>query len=848
MFGLGLGFGLGSRGARGAAADPASLFYGSAQFPNENGLNSSTDHSAEYVVNGWSASGTGMGGAGADAMWAGASSILAIVEIGTETANGMSPSQAIVGTHWNETNGRSINFRLLSNTPAAGGGKSFRLYIRGEIAASAAWVFSGALLGTYKGPFAVLAFNDGTDGYIHTLDIPTGTWIDGTGVAKPAGWAGVNTFTGNAKIGGSADIAFPNNATNPNNSSHWRGAIGDLLFCDAQLTKDDVEAIVNGAAPVATATARGATRYLHVPLVDGAGALTNAITTTRTGLSLSRSGTIRPGQVLRRQAAATYLTIDRLKWPAFFGRTYGANKAYGTITGTYAGLSGTFQYALANRDGTSLQGWRTVTPTLGVGTWEADIEIPRMNQMGQILVRFSSDESVVGSTHSRVMAGPVVHAWGQSEGFHSLVYGLSSTLVASSLNPAPDAGAETVVFGFYGDGSSVKADYVMRQARSRSSMIGDSAVAIANRLRMETDEPIMVVSQSVNGTSMEDLMDEGLGSRTWADVEARAALVQNVGSGGEYIATGHIIIGWEASYSGSPSDVMTQWYSPFLTGTPSTLMTVDKLDHWLGDGTFTAGALVTVLPCNRATIASATATATDASAEADQRDAMRNYGHLYDYIVGPESIAHKMESEVAGALPTAAASHPAPNDYEGGSEMANNNAVAVLQAIGLDVYKGPVFFETIAAGSGADKVVVSLGPHRPTPGDGLGSLLSGYFTGSQANTAAFTDAIYVKKSGGDPGAGFEASIDGGAWSKANVTSGAILDADTVELTLSGTPATSVSIRYAPGTPGSYSAATITQENWRSGLLHYGGTGFTSGSPEATGFAVSGSNQALTLTL
>lgn len=107
-----------------------------------------------------------------------------------------------------------------------------------------------------------------------------------------------------------------------------------------------------------------------------------------------------------------------------------------------------------------------------------------------------------------------------------------------------------------------------------------------------------------------------------------------------------------------------------------------------------------------------------------------------------------------------------------------------------------------------------------------------------------------------PGACFEANIDGGGWSKANVTSGEILDAATgeVELTLSSTPSTSVAIRYMPGSTGNYTSGTITQANFRAGALYFTGEEYASGEPNSgddlanLGWLVAGSNQALTLVL
>lgn len=119
--------------------------------------------------------------------------------------------------------------------------------------------------------------------------------------------------------------------------------------------------------------------------------------------------------------------------------------------------------------------------------------------------------------------------------------------------------------------------------------------------------------------------------------------------------------------------------------------------------------------------------------------------------------------------------------------------------------------------------------------------------------AGYGAAMHVKRVGGNAGAGFEARIDGGSWSKANVTDGVIINAMEVELTLSSTPTTSVEIAYHSGRLGNYPSGTITQANWRAGALFFGGKALASDPSNydeisTLGFAVAGSNQPLVLNL
>jgi hypothetical protein len=182
-------------------------------------------------------------------------------------------------------------------------------------------------------------------------------------------------------------------------------------------------------------------------------------------------------------------------------------------------------------------------------------------------------------------------------------------------------------------------------------------------------------------------------------------------------------------------------------------------------------------------------------------------------------------------------------------------------ASGHGQYAGPVFFESIRAGTTSAKVIVKTGEPRPMPGNGLSEGSTGYSTATQAIERAGAINLHVKTQGGDPGAGFEArrKPSGGAWgswAKTNVTSGSIINAREVELTTVWTLASGdqVEVRYHPGAPGNYSDATITQDNWRAGALFYSGEQHATGEPASDGdtgklgWAVSGSNQALALTI
>jgi hypothetical protein len=197
-----------------------------------------------------------------------------------------------------------------------------------------------------------------------------------------------------------------------------------------------------------------------------------------------------------------------------------------------------------------------------------------------------------------------------------------------------------------------------------------------------------------------------------------------------------IIAGWEAFYSGVDG-VMKGAYRPFLTGEASNDIVLADIDHWLFDGDFSADAPVIIIPCNRASaVAAAGASATDASTEANQRDQMRNWAHILNYTVGPEMTVHKLEGENAASGALVAATHWENNDYEGDIWAAVLFARTGRMALGEETYPGTVFFETISAGTAANKVKVRLGLPRLQPGLGLAEDATGYSTGAQSGSFA----------------------------------------------------------------------------------------------------------------
>lgn len=812
-------------------------YFGSVQFPLENGEDTALATAGEIRFSGTA----NLAGAGTLALWNGPSTIFAIVDLPIEQYRGLGRTPCILATTSATTLGRSVKVSYYPGQHSTTAKRNrFELYMKGENAGGAFTLTSAALPTQAVGPFVLSVWHDGTNGRFDVYDIGAQTWYDGTAVAKPTGWVGVEFFTNQFVIGGSGDYTFPKDSSaSPGGNGSLRGAMRDLLLADRTLSKADVEAIVNGENPVVRAGVSSC--RLYAPLVTDSGTLTTAITSTRSGVALTINGTLYPGPVLKRQSSGRYLKLDRVIWPGHFTREAGATSAIATLTGELAGVSGNLEVAVVGQGGGVIRNWHQVPATIANGRFTATLEIPKTGLVWlQILVRMSNDPDLIGSTHSACKTGPTINVFGQSETVLATL-ATSATGADTTLNLRPSGPTDLISFA---TAIGLDSSFYVVGTRYKPGLLGDQGIHIANRLVLGAREPVHIVIQAISGTSLVDLMDDSTGGRTWTDVVGRASLTADRVAGSPLRSTAHVIGGWEAFYGDIPG-IMEQVYRPFLTGQPSTTVPASKLNHWLFDGTFSQGGKVVVLPCNRVTN-SATQATSDGSIEANQRDEMRNYAHVLGFEIGPEMTAHKMQGEnAAGGIPAGSVTHPEGSDWEGGVETGESFAEAILMSIDKGTYAGPVFFEAVRAGSAANKAIVTLGQHRPRPGEGLGNLLQGFNPGATTNVKPFAGMLYTKKGGGDPSRGFEVSIDGGAWSRTRVLSGQIISASEVELTLDSA-FTTLSVRYASGGPGNYTSGTISQEAWRSGLLFYGGFGYIAGNPSALGFPVSGSNIGITL--
>lgn len=841
-------------------------FYGSAMMMPENGRTTTSGKNGRFIVTNWRTQAGG--GSSVSPFWQGQYSAVALIDRHSSKVDGQFFAPHVFGTE-DSQQPRSMGLRYFTHRDSNTGMRGkFRFWVFGEPGVGAWSMDSAVIPKSAKGPLAVFAFHNDTNGFLHVLDTATGTWYDGSAVAKPASWAGLSATaaTYDLAIGGTGDRALNHNfGPSFQACSAWRGSIGDVLICNHALSKSAVEGIVNGANPVTTATGAGATHYTHIPMVVN-GDISSTVTSTYTGLSLTQQGTVKPGGTLRRQSTANYITLDPYNPGEPFPVARGGTTARVRLKGKVGGLTGTLRYRIVvDPSGLVWRNWTDSGITVTAGAFDGHVTIPEFLLKGQVQVAMSGDMSVVASSHFDCMSGPVLEFHAQSEGQFATLVGTDGTGFNTTLNPSLPANADTVTFAHIIDAASNQ--FTLVAAQDQPGLIGDGCAAIVNRIRQLTQRSVHIRVNAVSGTSQLALMNDADTTREWSDLEALRDFTQSKGPSGEAVVTGHVIYGWEAQIG--PTNVMPVAYKPLLTGVGAASGAYDRtsniptadIDHYLFDGSSSANALAVVSPSNRETPGGSGA-ASDASNRADRRDHMRNYSHIYNYLVGPETTAHMLEGETAaGGLPAGGSAHAEQGNWEGVPELGLTAADALLLAAGIGTFPGPVFFETLTTGTAANKVKVRLGLPRLNPGQGLAEGATGYSLSAQSGS--YTYALHTKKNGGDPGAGFEARRQPsggsfGAWSKANVTSGTITNAATgeVELTLAWSLGAGdvVEIRYLPGCTGNYSSGTITQANWRAGVLYFNGAEYAAGEPNSVddlldlGWQVAGSNMALALTV
>lgn len=840
---------------RGKIGQNDARFFGSAAMPMFNGELPQASEFGGFLTSGI----TNLVGAGSAAFMVGPSTNGFLVDLPLEQYDILNRSPVVFG-RGGGTVARVIQLVYLSAAvTTAANRRRFSFRAAGE-SGRVLGLLSAQLPASARGPFWIFPDFDGTNGRLDVYDVGTGTWHFGAPTAPTAGWVGVNQLTGEHGIGSSGDAVLGVVAGTARQGLPWmRGAIGDIFFADGLLTLAQREAIINGANIAATVAAAGGTLRRHFPMVDAAGRISTAGTGTR-NISLTQNGTILPGPVLRRQSSAAYLTIARLPWPAHIvlDPETGAHRI--RLTGRTAGLSGRMFCDLVSTERNSLLIPRfEVFPAISGDAFSVWIDLPSgITDFEQIQLRFESNLAIVGATHPFLLQSKCGEIVGQSEvgiALQNEGTDLTGNGAAPSILPAGDLRKFWFTTGKTiapDSGSTISTQGMMSPALPIST-VGANMVLLANAMRAAGEGNFLLACQAVSGSSLIHLMDDTQPGRTSADYKARLALAANRGRRGELLVSGRVI-DWDAFFTGGTHGLMQNVFQPFLTGKGWPNAQVTRVDFWLGDGSISRRAVNVVMPCNRvaSTIGAANS---DANFEGQQRDDMRNWSHDLGYIVGPERIAHTMQGETGGALSGTEQTHPgfeAANTWQGDKECAFLLFEGLLLALGKGRYRGPRLVESLRPGSAANKVIARIGPPRPHPGLGLATVGGARVGFSTASGAAVPptplEPIYPKVAGGNVKWNFEARISTGGVRDINqVTGAAIIASDEVELTLAANYVPGqTTVWTLDGSPGRYPFATVSQTEWRAGVLHYGGTGHVDGVPEATGFSIAGSSQGVVL--
>ncbi len=831
-------------------------FFASAALPMFNGELPEATEFGRFVTSGI----TNLVGAGSAAFMFGPSTNGFFLDIALEQYDILNRSPTLFG-RGGATVSRVIQVGYLSAaSTTAANRRRFFFRAAGE-SGRVLNVLSAQMPPSARGPFALFPDYDGTNARLDVCDMGTGSWHMGTPTPPSAGWVGVNALSGEHTYGARFDDAIGIVPTATRQGISWlRGAIGDFFFADGLLTLAQREAIINGADVAATIAAAGGTLRRHFPIVDANGRITGTGTGTRS-ITLVPEGTLLPGPNLRRQSAATYLTIDRLPWPAHIVRDPETGSHRIRLTGRTAGLSGRMWCDLVSTEtNVRLRPRFQVFPTITGNAFSVWVEVPgTITDFEQIQLRFESNPAIVGATHPFVLQSRCGEILGQSEVGIALS-SESTDLTGNGAAPAILPAADLRKFWFTtgrtitpDSGSTITTQGMMSPALPIST-VGANMVLFANLACAAGEGNLLLACQAVSGTSLIHLMDDTQPGRSSADYKARLALAANRGRRGELLCEGRVI-DWDAFFPGSTHGLMQNVYQPFLTGRGWPNAHVTRVDFWLGDGSISRRAVNVVMPCNRV-VSNIGAANSDAGFEGQQRDDMRNWSHDLGYLVGPERIAHTMQGESGGALSGTEQTHPGfepANTWQGDREYAYLLFEGLIMAFGKGRYRGPRFTESMRPGAAANEVIVRIGPPRPHPGVGVATVSNarlGFSTTSGAVVPPTpAEPLYPKVAGGNVKWNFEARIaNGGQRGVDQIVSAELLPSgDEVRLVLAANRVPGqTTVWTLDGSPGRYPVGTVSQDAWRAGILHYGGTGHVDGTPEATGFSIAGSSQGVVL--
>lgn len=816
------GFGFGSRRSRRwtgggqppLVLTPGSLVSRSVRFPPENGEDPVSLATSTAGENGMLSLAGSAGSASlvsGTAKWLSAQGALVVVTtVETLIYDGINRAPHLCGTNIATTTSRFFALQYVPRVTQSNVGNEHRFgfHARGESATSAAANVWGPQVPSGMARVLVALRFDGTGFVVDLWNCDTGAKVAGTPVAKPVGWDGIQNLALATAIGGVQSGRFPRMAASdtPQSINAWRGEIGLFAMLDTNPSDASLQAVALGADPWTTF---GTANVRAGLLPEGAGPW--PVVSNRPAFASAnwtQHGTIYPGSRIRRQAPASYFTLDRLPDPALVTVAAGQTRGRLPVSFRLGGVSGPIECRVQDEDGAIVGAdWQPVTTASGA-TASGAVELPFHPDNKAYRLRFRVPDGSGGYLHAEANTDVVVCLglmnFGQSEMVRAVGHGVVNTGTAAS-NPlnltwsgASDGGRYVywTTFNPLNAGAGGGVAPVVRRSRFALGHAGSGLIATATRLRSYTPRPLAFIDAAVAGTSAFALLDDSQPSRNWSDMATSISAIAGRDASGR-VSVSAIAMMWEAFWGGTNYGgqvlrpvLLGQQSEPYVAASPSVATSQAEIDHWLLDGvTLDPRFKLVVLPANRRIItAGANATVDNDPAMADIRQSMRETSAAISpvVLVGPECAVHAMQQGVAAAI-----THPDEQRFTGLWPWTRKVADAYAYGLGLLVYVRPVVASAALSGGGTSIVVAVSGK----AGDSLDT--EGNFHASaygQTPVAVIGQAV----------SGFEVQDGGaGAWTRDGFTA-TITGATQITLAkTSGTWAAGTRVRFNAGGPGSY---------------------------------------------
>lgn len=226
------------------------------------------------------------------------------------------------------------------------------------------------------------------------------------------------------------------------------------------------------------------------------------------------ASTVRPGSMIRRQAAARYLRLDGISHGLVYDLAPGASQRDVLFVGEGAGFSGDVEVQVyETATGVIVRDWTSLGAVSG-GRFSGTVSLPKGNaQWWRARVRAAADHSLIGLRADDFSVGYVVMLLGQSQ-------------VSIALNNGPFAGtllSPGLTSFMSNDGSEVAGFDLLYLQMGRVGLTGGSTqsrIAFVNQLRaFDATTPLLIIDEAVNGTGMAMLV-EGTGATSQANTRS----------------------------------------------------------------------------------------------------------------------------------------------------------------------------------------------------------------------------------------------------------------------------------------------------------------------------------------